>query len=55
MFTNENKPEKTGRLDATLMKAAQAKPRKAAPPIGYTSVKNGLTRLGSSVRISKAL
>lgn len=55
MFINENKPEKSGRLVPRFKAQIAANPNKAPPPMGKVSVRNGLTRSGSSVRMSKAL
>lgn len=51
---NENKPERTGRLVPAFMKHIAANPKTAPLPMGKTPVRNGFTRLGSSVRMSKA-
>lgn len=44
-----------GRLVALLRKITPKNAKAAVPYMGQTSVMNGLIRLGSSVKISKAL
>lgn len=55
MFTDENKPERIGRLVPTFMAHIATNPKTIPEPTGKISVRNGFSRLGSSVRVSKAL